>query len=162
MKKILLTLPILAFPLIAQAADKPTQAPEAMIQATERKFLPKYCAEGVKGLATEVYNCYLEIQSSNPEQEKCLIADYMVLKLIQLNNDRSIALGQPVKYDMPFFILVEAEKRASRFIKENTKFKDYTMPEFGKYLANSFHIMSKDYIKLNKKTNGNCSAFFKP
>lgn len=40
MNKFLLALPILAFPLLAHAADKPTQAPEAMIQATEKKFLP--------------------------------------------------------------------------------------------------------------------------
>ncbi|CAI3958042.1 hypothetical protein [Commensalibacter communis] len=76
-----------------------------MMQATEKKFFPKYCAEGVKGLAAEVDNCYFENQSSNPEQEKCLITDMVVSKLIQLNNDRSFALGQSIKYNMLFLFL---------------------------------------------------------
>lgn len=113
-------MPILAFPLVAQATDKPTHAPEAMIQATERRFLPKYCNGETKWLAAEVYNCYQEIQSSNPEQEKCLIADMMVIKLIQLDNDRATALGQTPKYNMPFFTTMEAGRRASKFMKTNS------------------------------------------
>jgi len=81
----------------------------------------------------------------------------MVSKLIQFNNNRSFALGQPIKYNMPFFTSVEAEKRASHFIKENTKFKDYTMLEFAIYLTNSNKIMSKDYVELDKKTTFNRS-----
>lgn len=46
---------------------------------------------------------------------------------------------------------MEAEKRASHFIKENTQFKDYTILEFATYLTNSNKRMSKDYVELDKK-----------
>lgn len=148
--------------MIAQAADKPTQAPDSMIKATERKFLPNYCAKGLEGLAADVYDCFHEIKSSDPKQEECLIADMMVFKTIKTLNDRSIALGQTPKYNMPFFTSMEAARRASKFIKASPQFKDYTMLKFATYLATSANIIFKDYVELDKKTNGNCSSFFKP
>lgn len=162
MNKFLLALPILAFPLIAQAADKPTQAPEAMIQATEKKFLPNYCAKGIEGLAADVYDCFQQIKSSDPKQEECLIADFMVIRAIKKANDRSSALGQPPQYNMPFFTFIEAAKRARSFMNNHIEFKNDTMIEFGNYLGKTVINIIDDNNKLFNKTNGNCSAYFKP
>jgi len=162
MKKLLLALPLLAFPLIAHAEDKPTQAPEAMIQATEKKFLPNYCAKGIEGLAADVYDCFQQIKSSDPKQEECLIADMMVVGTIKKANNRATALGQPLQYNMPFFTSIEAAKRSRSFMDNHSKFKDYTMIEFATYLANSVITIIDDNNKLFDKTNGNCSAYFKP
>lgn len=162
MNKFLLALPILVFPLIAQAEDKPTQAPEAMIQATERMFLPKYCAKGLEGLAADVYDCYQQIKSSDPKQEECLIADDMVTAITTNANKKAIELGQTPQYSMPFFTYLRMAQRARDFRDNTSKFENYTTPEFATYLANTVKMIINDESKLYKETNGNCSAYFKP
>lgn len=71
MKKLLLTLPILIFPFIAQAADKPTHAPEALIQTTEKRFLPNYYTKEIEGLAVNVYDCYQQTKNQTRKMFNC-------------------------------------------------------------------------------------------
>lgn len=162
MKKFLLALPVLAFPLIAQAADKPTHASEAMIQATEKRFLPKYCAEGMKRLTADVYDCYLQTKDTDQKKEECMIGDFMASGVIMRVNERAVALGNSPKYDIPFFTFSKMKQRAENFITQSPKFKNYSQQEFLNYLSQTLDIIINDYDKLNKKSNGNCSAFFKP
>lgn len=116
----MLALPILIFPFIAQAADKPTHAPEALIQTIEKRFLPNYCTKEIEGLAVDVYDCYQQTKSSNPKQEECLIADFMVVFIIKDINKKATALGQTPKYNIPFFTFMEIGKRANNFIRYKT------------------------------------------
>lgn len=162
MKKILLALPILVFPLIAQASDKPTQASEAMIQATEKRFFPKYCSEGMKRLTADVYDCYLHTKDTDPKKEECMIGDFMASAVIMRANERAVALGETPKYNIPFFIVPKVRERVDNFITQNQKFKDYNQEEYINYLSQTLNTMIDDFQRLYKKTNGNCSAFFKP
>ncbi|MDI2113803.1 hypothetical protein [Commensalibacter nepenthis] len=162
MRKFLLALPILVFPLIAQAEDKPTHASEAMIQATEKRFFPKYCAEGVKGLAADVYDCYLHTKDTDPKKEECMIGDFMTVAISTRANERAVALGETPKYNIPFFIAPKMRERVDNFITQNQKFKDYNQEEYINYLSQTLNTMIDDFQRLYKKTRGNCSAFFKP
>lgn len=70
----------------------------------------------------------IAINKPKTKQEKCLIADFMVVFIIKDINKKATALGQTPKYNRPFFTSMEIGKRASSFIKESSKFKNYTIP----------------------------------
>jgi len=132
-----------------------------MIQATEKRFLPNYCAKGIEGLAADVYDCYQQTQSSDPKQEECLIADDMVTAITSNANKKATELGQTPQYNLPFFTYVRMAQRARNFRDNTYKFKNYTTPEFATYLANTVKIIINNESKLYKATNGDCSAYFK-
>lgn len=77
-------------------------------------------------------------------------------------NERAIALGNPPKYNIPFFTFSKMEQRAEKFITQNQKFKNYNQQEFIYYLSQTLDIIIDDFQRLYKKTKGDCSAFFKP
>ncbi|WP_271833879.1 hypothetical protein [Commensalibacter communis] len=89
--------------MIAQAADKLTQAPESMIQATEKRFFPQYCAEGMKRSAADVYDCYSQTKDTDPKKEECMIGDFMTVAVSTRANERAVALGEAPKYNLLFF-----------------------------------------------------------
>ncbi|CAI3956901.1 unnamed protein product [Commensalibacter communis] len=53
-------------------------------------------------------------------------------------------------------------KRVDNFIMQHPQFQNYNQQEYIHYLSQTLNIMIADFKKLNKKTNGDCSAFFKP
>lgn len=143
------------------AQSKPERAPDAYIEATEQRFFPILCKEGLKGLMNEVYDCYQHTKDNDPKYLQCMIADAFVFSITSKVNKKAEDLGQPIPFDAPFFT---QEKWTNRIRKLLTlpQLSGYPSNERTPYLVKSTNEFIHASDAMNADPKNSCITKTKP
>lgn len=149
MKKLLLTLPLLALPLTAMAQENPTQAPQEIINDVAKTLMNAVCKErGIKEVASEVYTCYQNTKVTDPYIENCMISDLVTIGELKRLNDKAEAMGDPID-NIPYFSEDTFNKRINSFLNL-PQFKKYTEDQRRSYFNKSKEAAKQEMIKLQQ------------
>ncbi|CAI3958471.1 unnamed protein product [Commensalibacter communis] len=145
MKKRLLILFALAFPLTSMAQETPkTQMTVGTTLGSLERFFPIFCHGNMQQAIDAIKSCYQEIPATNPDIEYCLIADIYVTHMAKHLNQTAISSKEQPKYDVNF--INGLDQRLTTYLNTSPLYKDYNSETYKTYMENSYLVFKISLI----------------
>lgn len=152
MKKTLLTLAFLSFPLFAYAQEQFQPMPESTIDAAVEKFAPTSCNDNTDKEIQAVYDCYHDA-GAEKRAALCILADTDLIRSITKIQDEAKDLGKPIPYEnVPFLTSDRYTKVGIKFIRSYYLKNNYTQKRF----EDAYNLFEKDYTRYLNKIAHKC------